>query len=64
MQGGLKLEIRISNSNTWKRHSQHLIGLFVFTRSNHLIIGGKMLHCTALQDQDQDSNDRRRPNIV
>lgn len=43
MQGGLKLEIRISNSNTWKRHSQHQIGLFVFTRSNRLIIGGKML---------------------
>lgn len=41
VQGGLKLEIRISNSNTWKRHLQHPIGLFVFIRSSHQIIGGK-----------------------
>jgi hypothetical protein len=40
-QGGLKLETRISNLNIWKRLSQHLTGLFVFTKSNHLIIGGE-----------------------
>ena len=43
MQGELKLEIRISNWNIWKRPLQHLTGLFVFIKSNHLIIGGETL---------------------
>jgi hypothetical protein len=43
VQEGLKLETRISNLNIWKRLLQHLTGLFVFTKSNHLIIGGEAL---------------------
>ena len=43
VQEGLKLETRISNLNIWKRLLQHLTGLFVFTKSNHLIIGGEGL---------------------
>lgn len=43
VQEGLKLETRISNLNIWKRLLQHLTGLFVFTKSNHLIIGGEPL---------------------
>jgi hypothetical protein len=43
VQGELKLEIRISNWNIWKRPLQHLTGLFVFIKSNHLIIGGETL---------------------
>lgn len=51
MHGGLKLEIRISNLNIWKRHSRHLIGLFVFTKSNHLIIGGRSISLAAATEK-------------
>lgn len=43
-----KLEIKISSSNTWKRHTRHRTGLLGYTKSSHPKTGGEVSQRLAL----------------